>query len=116
SAMVSWIRLLPPPEMYEVLGEITGEVLINLFLIWATRGMGVQIRLGAQVLGHIKSGRARKWLERLADQLVGPKLDAHVEAVKPLLLSGPTTAIKTVPVAPLKAGEHVVSNPVPAVR
>ncbi|WP_083381320.1 RHS repeat-associated core domain-containing protein [Pseudomonas marginalis] len=116
SAMVSWLRLLPPPEMYEVLGEITGEVLINLFLIWATRGMGVQIRLGAQVLGHIKSGRAHKWLERLADQLVGPTLDAHVEAVKPLLLSGPATAIKTVPVAPLKVGEHVVSNPVPAVR
>jgi len=116
SAMVSWLRLLPPPEMYEVLGEISGEVLINLFLIWATRGMGVQIRLGAQVLGHIKSGRARKWLERLADQLVGPTLDAHVEAVKPLLLGGPATAIKTVPVAPLKAGEHVVSNPVPAVR
>ncbi|WP_043293704.1 MULTISPECIES: DUF6531 domain-containing protein, partial [unclassified Pseudomonas] len=116
SAMVSWLRLLPPPELYEVLGEISGEVLINLFLIWATRGMGVQIRLGAQVLGHIKSGRARKWLERLADQLVGPTLDAHVEAVKPLLLGGPATAIKTVPVAPLKAGEHVVSNPVPAVR
>ncbi|NJJ61093.1 hypothetical protein, partial [Pseudomonas sp. B14(2022)] len=65
SAMVSWVRLLPPPEMYEVLGEISGEVLINLFLIWASRGMGVQIRLGAQVLGHIKSGRARQWLERL---------------------------------------------------
>ncbi|MFV9651986.1 type IV secretion protein Rhs, partial [Pseudomonas citrulli] len=116
SAMVSWLRLLPPPEMYEVLGEISGEVLINLFLIWATRGMGVQIRLGAQVLGHIKSGRARQWLERLADQLVGPTLDAHVEAVKPLLLGGPATAIKAVSVAPLKAGEHVVSNPVSAAR
>ncbi|MFL6923826.1 hypothetical protein ACJ6YK_32235, partial [Pseudomonas marginalis] len=33
-----------------------------------------------------------------------------------LLLGGPATAIKTVPVAPLKVGEHVVSNPVPAVR
>ncbi|RDS88791.1 type IV secretion protein Rhs, partial [Pseudomonas fluorescens] len=116
SAMVSWLRLLPPPELYEVLGEISGEVLINLFLIWATRGMGVQIRLGAQVLGHIKSGRARQWLGRLADQLVGPTLDAHVEAVKPLLLGGPATAIKTVPVAPLKVGEHVVSNPVSAAR
>ncbi|WP_323166732.1 hypothetical protein, partial [Pseudomonas bubulae] len=35
AAMVSWMRLLPPPEMYELAGELTGEVLINLLLIWA---------------------------------------------------------------------------------
>ncbi|MFL1559560.1 type IV secretion protein Rhs, partial [Pseudomonas sp. O11] len=39
SAMVSWMRMLPPPEMNELMGEITGEVLINLLLIWATAGM-----------------------------------------------------------------------------
>ncbi|UUJ41914.1 DUF6531 domain-containing protein [Pseudomonas extremaustralis] len=116
SAMVGWIRLLPPPQMYELLGEITGEVLINLFLIWATRGMGVKIRLGTQVLSHVKSGRARQWLERLADQIVGPKLDAHAEAAKPLLLGSAPTPIRSVPVAPLKAGDQLVSNPVPAVR
>ena len=116
SAMVGWIRMLPPPQMYELLGEITGEVLINLLLAWATRGMGVQVRLGAQVLGRIKSGQARKWLQRLADQVVGPKLDAHVEASKPLLLGGPATAIKTIPDVPLKAGDRLVANPVPMVR
>ncbi|MGU9859400.1 RHS repeat-associated core domain-containing protein [Pseudomonas sp. LF245] len=116
SAMVGWIRMLPPPQMYELLGEITGEVLINLFLVWATRGMGVKVRLGAQVLGHMKSGQARKWLQRLADQVVGPKLDAHVEASKPLLLGGPATAIKTIPDVPLKAGDQLVANPVPMVR
>ena len=116
SAMVSWIRMLPPPQMYELLGEITGEVLINLLLVWATRGVGVQVRLGAQVLGRIKSGQARKWLQGLADQVVGPKLDAHVEASKPLLLGGPATAIKTIPDVPLKAGDQLVSNPVPMVR
>ncbi|NVZ69698.1 DUF6531 domain-containing protein, partial [Pseudomonas costantinii] len=116
SAMVSWMRMLPPPEMNELMGEITGEVLINLFLIWSTRGMGVRIRLGVQVLSHIKSGRARKWLETLAEQLVVPKLEAHAEAVKPLLLGSAATSIKTIPAAPLKAGETLVSNPVPAVR
>ncbi|TKK00313.1 type IV secretion protein Rhs, partial [Pseudomonas fluorescens] len=94
SAMVAWIRMLAPPEMYELAGEITGEVLINLFLIWATRGMGVHVRLGMQVLGPIKSGRVRRWLERLADQLVGPRLDAHVEAAKPLLLGSAATPIR----------------------
>ncbi|WP_248730657.1 DUF6531 domain-containing protein, partial [Pseudomonas sp. MWU13-2517] len=116
SAIVAWIRMLPPPDMYELLGEITGEVLINLFLIWATRGMGVKLRLGAQVLGHIKSGRARSWLQTLAEQLVGPRLEPHAEALKPLLLGSVATPIKTVPVGPLKAGDHLVSNPVPAVR
>ncbi|WP_339470449.1 DUF6531 domain-containing protein, partial [Pseudomonas sp. EL_65y_Pfl1_R83] len=116
SAMVAWIRMLPPPQMYELLGEITGEVLINLFLIWATRGMGVQVRMGAQVLGHIKSGQVRKWLEMLADQLVGPRLEAHVEAAKPLLLGGAGTPIKVIPDLPLKAGDQVVSNPVTMVR
>ncbi|MBD8259244.1 type IV secretion protein Rhs, partial [Pseudomonas fluorescens] len=28
SALVAWVRMLPPPDMYELLGEITGEVLI----------------------------------------------------------------------------------------
>ncbi|WP_407058073.1 RHS repeat-associated core domain-containing protein [Pseudomonas marginalis] len=116
SAMVAWIRLLPPPEMYELLGEMTGEVLINLFLIWATRGMGVHVRLGMQVLGPIKSGRARKWLERLADQLVGPRLEAHAEAAKPLLLGRAGTPIRVIPDVPLKAGDQVVANPVPVVR
>ncbi|NWE02271.1 RHS repeat-associated core domain-containing protein [Pseudomonas sp. IPO3749] len=116
SAMVAWIRMLPPPDMYELVGEITGEVLINLFLIWATRGMGVQVRLGMQVLGHIKSGRVRKWLEMLADQLAGPRLDAHVDAAKPMLLGSSATPIRTIPDVPLKAGDQVVANPVPVVR
>ncbi|AMN79666.1 RHS repeat-associated core domain-containing protein [Pseudomonas azotoformans] len=116
SAMVAWIRMLPPPDMYELVGEITGEVLINLFLIWATRGMGVQVRMGMQVLGHIKSGRVRKWLEMLADQLAGPRLDAHVDAAKPMLLGSSATPIRTIPDVPLKAGDQVVANPVPVVR
>ncbi|OPA89396.1 type IV secretion protein Rhs, partial [Pseudomonas fluorescens] len=116
SAMVSWIRLLPPPEMYEVLGEITGEVLINLLLIWATAGTGVALRLGAQTLSSIKSVRVRGLLEMLAKHLVGPRLEPHVEAAKPLLLGSAVTPIKTIPVAPLKVGENAVSNAVPAVR
>ncbi|MBK5544340.1 RHS repeat protein [Pseudomonas sp. TH04] len=116
SAMVSWMRMLPPQEMNELMGEITGEVLINLLLIWATAGMGVAVRLGTQVLGHIKSGRARDLLELLATKLVMPRLELHAEAVKPLLIGSVATPIKTVPVASLKAGEQLVSNPVPVVR
>ncbi|WP_081378271.1 DUF6531 domain-containing protein, partial [Pseudomonas fluorescens] len=116
SALVAWIRMLPPPDRYELLGEITGEVLINLLLIWATRGIGVQLRLGAQVLSGIKSGRARALLELLAKQVTGPRLETHVEAAKPVLLSSAATPVKAVPVVPLKAGDTLVSNPVPMVR
>ncbi|MGA9705459.1 DUF6531 domain-containing protein, partial [Pseudomonas sp.] len=116
AAMVSWMRLLPPPQMNELMGEITGEVLINLLLVRVAGAMGVGVRLGTQVLSHIKSGNARRWLELLATHLVGPKLETHVEAVKPLLLGSPATAIKTVPAVPLKVGDQLVSNPVPAVR
>ncbi|MDP1125242.1 hypothetical protein Q5O12_27325, partial [Klebsiella pneumoniae] len=81
-------------------------------LIWATRGMGVRIRLGTQVLGHIKSSRARQLLTLLSEQLVSPHLASHADAVKPLLLSGPARPIKTIPAVPLKAGEQLISNPV----
>ncbi|MBK3460239.1 RHS repeat-associated core domain-containing protein [Pseudomonas haemolytica] len=116
SAMVSWMRMLPPPEMNELWGEITGEVLISLLLIRVLGAMGLTARLGTQVLSHIKSGRARALLELLAKQLVGPGLGPHVEAAKPLLLGSAAIPIKAVSVAPLKAGDQVVSNPMPAVR
>nr|WP_314568682.1 RHS repeat-associated core domain-containing protein [uncultured Pseudomonas sp.] len=116
SAISSWIRMLPPQEMNEVMGEITGEVLITLLLVRVAGAMGVTVRLGTQVLGHIKSGRVRKWLEMLADQLAEPRLEQHVEAAKPLLLGSPATPIRVIPDVPLKAGDQVVSNPVPLVR
>ncbi|WP_332846084.1 RHS repeat-associated core domain-containing protein [Pseudomonas lactucae] len=116
SAMVSWMRMLPPPQMNELWGEITGEVLINLLLMRALGAMGIAVRLGAQVLGSIKSARARELLELLAKQIVGPGLEPHIAAARPLLLGSVATPVKTVPVAPLKVGEQVVSNPVPLVR
>ncbi|MFV9652586.1 RHS repeat-associated core domain-containing protein [Pseudomonas citrulli] len=116
SAMVSWMRLLPSPYMNELLGEISADVLINLLLCLATAGMGMAVRISTNVLGGIKSQRARRWLERMAGQFGKSPMDEHVELARPVLLGGPATSIKTVPVAPLKAGEHVVSNPVPAVR
>ncbi|MDW8844233.1 DUF6531 domain-containing protein, partial [Pseudomonas carnis] len=116
SALVSWMRMLPPPEMAELWGEITGEVLINLLLIRVLGGMGVVARLGAGVLSHVKSGRARALLELLAKQVVGPRLETHVEVAKPVLLSSAATPVKVAPVVPLKAGDTLVSNPVPMVR
>ncbi|WP_415640234.1 DUF6531 domain-containing protein, partial [Pseudomonas gessardii] len=116
AAMVSWMRMLPPPYLNELLGQITAEVLINLLLVWVTAGMGVTVRLGAQVLGKVKSGRVRQWLEQMARPFADTRLDRHAEALRPLLLGSPATPIKTVPSVPLKAGAMEVTNPVPLVR
>ncbi|MFL1495567.1 type IV secretion protein Rhs, partial [Pseudomonas antarctica] len=96
AAMVSWMRMMPPPYMNELLGSISVEVLINVLLGLATAGMGIVIRLSTKVLGGIKSRRAREWLEHMASQFSKSRLDAHVEASKPILLAGPATSINTV--------------------
>ncbi|MPR05030.1 type IV secretion protein Rhs, partial [Pseudomonas sp. MAFF 212408] len=116
SALVSWMRLLPPPAMSELLGEISAEVLINLLLGLATGGMGVAVNMSSKVLSGITSRRARQWLEHISQHFAASSLDSHVEAAKPLLLGSAAIPIKAVPVAPLKAGQHLVANPVPAVR
>ncbi|MEO8488446.1 RHS repeat-associated core domain-containing protein [Pseudomonas sp.] len=116
SAFVSWMRLMPPPYMNELLGEISGEVLINLLLGLATAWIGVVVRMSPKVLAGIKSRRARGWLQHVAKQFGKSRLDQHAQVAKPILLGGPATSIKTIPAASLKAGDQVVSNPVPAVR
>ncbi|KMT53319.1 RHS repeat-associated core domain-containing protein [Pseudomonas fildesensis] len=116
AAMVSWMRMLPPPYMNELLGEISAEVLINLLLLLATAGMGVAVRMSTNVLGGIKSHRARKWLEHMAAQFGKSRVNDHAEMAKPILLGSQAIPIRTVPAVQLKAGEQLVSNPVPAVR
>ncbi|MBW8134903.1 RHS domain-containing protein [Pseudomonas sp. PAMC 26818] len=116
SAMVSWMRLLPPAYMNELLGEISAEVLINLLLSLATAGMGMAVRMSAKVLEGIKSHRARRWLEHMAGQFGKARVDDHAELAKPILLGGPAIPTRVIPDVPLKAGDQVVSNPVSMVR
>ncbi|WP_455830519.1 RHS repeat-associated core domain-containing protein [Pseudomonas fluorescens] len=116
AALVSWMRMLPPPYMNEMLGEIGAEVVINLLLGLATGGMGIVVRMSTKVLAGIKSRRVRRWLEQIAEQFGNVRLVGHGEALKPVLLSSAATSVKAVPVAPLQAGEHLVSSPVPMVR
>ncbi|WP_106805679.1 RHS repeat-associated core domain-containing protein [Pseudomonas sp. S5D5] len=116
SVLVSWMRMMPPPYMNELLGEISAEVLINLLLALATGAMGVAIGMSAKVLDGIKSRRARQWFKQVARQFGKSRVQGHVEAAKPLLLGSAATPIKVIPDVPLKAGDQLVSNPVPAVR
>ncbi|MBC3235807.1 type IV secretion protein Rhs, partial [Pseudomonas lurida] len=116
SAMVSWMRMLPPPYMNELLGEISAEVLINLLLCLATAGMGMAVRMSAKLINGIKSQRARSGLEHMAAQFGKFRVDDHAEVAKPVLLGSAATPIRVIPDVPLKVGDQVVSNPVPLVR
>ncbi|AZF31410.1 Rhs-family protein [Pseudomonas sp. R4-35-07] len=116
AALVSWMRMLPPPYMNEMLGAIGAEVVITLLLGLASAGMGVVVRISTKVLAGIKSRRVRRWVEQIAAQFGAARLEGHTEALKPVLLGSAPIPIKAVPVAPLKAGDTLVSNPVPAVR
>ncbi|WP_087694065.1 RHS repeat-associated core domain-containing protein [Pseudomonas sp. PE-S1G-1] len=115
SAMFSWAQLLPPPDMNELLGEMTSEVLLNLLLLLATGGMGVAVRLGPQVLGKVRSGRARVLLEQMAKLGEAPRLDWHPSVLKPVSLKNDPVSIKAAAV-PLKAGVNEFSNPAALVR
>ncbi|NWE17609.1 DUF6531 domain-containing protein, partial [Pseudomonas yamanorum] len=97
------------------LGEITTEVLLNLLLLWATGGMGVAVRLGAQVLGKVKSERAREWLEQMATLGGTARMDGHAEVLKPVVLQSHAVPVKAAAV-PLKVGPDQVSNPAALVR
>jgi len=77
--LVSWMRMMPPPYMNELLGEISAEVLINLLLALATGAIG----MSAKVLDGIKSRRARQWFKQLARQFGKSRVQGHVEAAKP---------------------------------
>ncbi|KAA0940526.1 RHS repeat protein, partial [Pseudomonas sp. ANT_H4] len=115
SAMVSWMRMLPPHYLIELLSEITAEVLLNLLLLRAIGGMGVAVRMGTQVLGKVKSGRARKWLEQMARLGGTARMDGHAEVLKPVSLKSHAVPVKAASV-PLKVGADEVSNPAPMVR
>ncbi|NWC72405.1 hypothetical protein HX873_31380, partial [Pseudomonas sp. P7758] len=84
-------------------------------LLWATGGMGVAVRLGAQVLGKVRSERAREWLEQIAKLGGTAPLDRHAEVLKPLSLQSHAVPVKAAAV-PLKAGVDEISNPAPMVR
>src|SRR3546814_20156820 len=61
AAFASWLRMLPPQYLAEVVGELRASVLINFLLMRLTGGLGLGLRMSGNVLDRVRSERARAW-------------------------------------------------------
>ncbi len=125
AAFSSWLKMLPPQYLAEVVAEVRVELLISFLLTGLSGGVGVPLRLSSKVLAKIKSPRARQWLAasalRLAELTSAPELNKHARALKPLMFHARDVELKPTPSIPLnirQADSRVltVPNPAPVVR
>ncbi|MBK5530634.1 RHS domain-containing protein [Pseudomonas sp. TH06] len=125
AAFTSWLKMLPPQYLAEVVAEVRVELLISFLLMRVSGGVGVQLRLSSKVLAKIKSPRAREWLAasalRLAELTASPDLSRHAGALKPLMLNVRGVELKPTPSIPLNIRQAdsvvlTVPNPAPLAR
>ncbi|MFW9269881.1 type IV secretion protein Rhs, partial [Pseudomonas sp. NR3] len=105
AAFTSWLRMLPPQYLAEVLGEVRGAVLINFILAIVTGGLGIGLRLSGKALRLVRSERARAWLQASSQrlgQLGGDSLNAHADVLKPVVIAGRGPSVGPAPVRPLQ--------------
>ncbi len=121
AAFTSWLKMLPPQYLAEVVAEVRTELLISFLLMRVAGGAGVSLRLSSKVLAKIKSPRAREWLAasalRLAELTSTPELKQHASTLKPLMFHAREVELKPTPSIPLnirQADEVVLSVPNPA--
>ncbi|WLG52622.1 RHS repeat-associated core domain-containing protein [Pseudomonas sp. FP1742] len=125
AAFSSWLRMLPPQYIAEVVAQIRTEILISFLLMCLTGPTGLKLGMSARVLDKIKSQRARQWLAaaslRLAELTANSNLTAHAGALKPLMVNARNAPLKPAPTVPLKispgdAPVVRVDNPVAIAR
>jgi RHS repeat-associated protein len=125
AAFTSWLRMLPPQYIAEVVAQIRTELLISFLLVRLTGPTGLKLGMSAKVLDKIKSQQARQWLAaaslRLAELTAKSDLTAHAGALKPLVVSARNAPLKPAPTVPLQihAGDSPavqVNNPVAIAR
>ncbi|MBN6840202.1 type IV secretion protein Rhs, partial [Pseudomonas granadensis] len=126
AAFTSWLKMLPPQYLAEVVAEVRVELLVSFLLMRVAGGAGVSLRLSSKVLDKIKSPRARQWLAASALRLTHltsttPGLNKHAGALKPLMLHARDLALKPAPSVPLKIRQAdsqvlTVPNPAPLAR
>ncbi|WP_456022672.1 RHS repeat-associated core domain-containing protein [Pseudomonas protegens] len=125
AAFTSWLKMLPPQYLAEVVAEVRVELLISFLLMGLSGGVGVPLRLSSKVLAKIKSPRAREWLAasalRLAELTSSADLTRHASVLKPLMLNVRDVELKPTPSIPLNIRQAdsvvlTVPNPAPVVR
>ncbi|WP_246226524.1 DUF6531 domain-containing protein, partial [Pseudomonas atagonensis] len=125
AAFTSWLKMLPPQYLAEVVAEVRVELLISFLLMRVSGGVGVQLRLSSKVLDKIKSPRAREWLAasalRLSELTSTPDLTGHAGVLKPLVVHARNVELKPTPAIPLNIRQAdslvlTVPNPAPIAR
>ncbi|MGF6487363.1 RHS repeat-associated core domain-containing protein [Pseudomonas frederiksbergensis] len=125
AAFISWMKMLPPQYIAEVVAQIRTDLLISFLLVRLTGPTGLKLGMSAKVLDKIKSRQARQWLAaaslRLAELTARSDLTAHAGALKPLVVSARNAPLKPAPTVPLQisAGDSPVvqvNNPVAIAR
>jgi RHS repeat-associated protein len=125
AAFTSWLRMLPPQYIAEVVAEIRTGILIGFLLARFTGTAGLTLGISAKVLEKVKSDRARNWLAaaslRLAEVGAKSDLTAHAGVLKPLAVNVRNAPLNPAPVVPLQITAGVapvvsVKNPVALAR
>ncbi|WP_102357852.1 DUF6531 domain-containing protein, partial [Pseudomonas sp. AD21] len=125
AAFTSWLKMLPPQYLAQVVAEVRVELLISFLLMRISGGVGVPLKLSSKVLSKIKSPRARQWLAasalRLAELPSTADLNQHAATLKPLMINARDVPIKPTPAIPLNIRQAdsvvlTVSNPAPMAR
>ena len=121
AAFTSWLKMLPPQYLAEVVAEVRVELLISFLLMRVSGGVGVSLRLSNKVLAKIKSPRTREWLAasalRLAELTATRDLNSHAGVLKPLMVNVRDVPLKPTASIPLnirQADSLVLSVPNPA--
>ncbi|WP_019412230.1 RHS repeat domain-containing protein, partial [Pseudomonas psychrophila] len=92
SAMIAWLKLLPPPIRSEIQAQLTSGVLIAIVLAVVTRGISPAIRLALKGANKaVEATKAMALLEDFVELLMRTskaRSAPHAVAGKPILLQG----------------------------
>jgi RHS repeat-associated protein len=125
AAFTSWLRMLPPQYLAEVVAEVRIELLISFLLVRVAGGIGVSLQLSSKVLEKVRSPRAREWLAasalRLSLLTPSPDLNQHASALKPLMVNARQAPLNPTPAIPLEIRQAdatvlTVANPAAIAR
>jgi RHS repeat-associated protein len=125
AAITSWLRMLPPQFIAEVVAEIRTGILIGFLLARFTGPAGLKLGISAKVLDKVKSERARNWLAAASLKLAGlgtqSDLTTHAGVLKPLAVNVRHAPLNPAPSVPLQistgaAPVLLVQNPVAIAR
>ncbi|KII33572.1 type IV secretion protein Rhs, partial [Pseudomonas fluorescens] len=125
AAFTSWLRMLPPQYIAEVVAEIRTELLISFLLACLTGPTGLKLGMSAKVLNKVKSERARRWLAamglRLSELTARSDLTAHAGVLKPLMVNARNAPVRPTPAVPLQisvagSADVLVNNPLAIAR